>query len=77
MKNGTASSGKLSMPLTMRWITTKGGRLPADQDVDQRGAGHGDGHRQAAAHEEQEDDLQHERRAQVVDEVVIGRSSTL
>src|SRR6478609_1854276 len=27
MKNGTASSGKLSMPLTMRWITTKGGRL--------------------------------------------------
>src|SRR6188768_1904198 len=28
MKKGTASSGKLSMPLTMRWMTTKGGRLP-------------------------------------------------
>src|SRR5690349_21512914 len=28
MKNGTASSGKLSMPLTMRWTTTNGGRLP-------------------------------------------------
>src|SRR5512133_3063221 len=25
MKKGTASSGKLSMPLTMRWITTNGG----------------------------------------------------
>jgi hypothetical protein len=28
MKNGTASSGKLSMPLTIRWMTTNGGRLP-------------------------------------------------
>src|SRR4029079_1150813 len=28
MKNGTASSGKLSMPPTIRWMTTKGGRLP-------------------------------------------------
>src|SRR3954471_459920 len=28
MKKGTASSGKLSMPLTMRWITTNGGRPP-------------------------------------------------
>src|SRR6476661_6768338 len=31
MKNGTASSGKLSMPLTIRWITTKPGRVPAHQ----------------------------------------------
>ena len=28
MKKGTASKGKLSMPLTMRCTTTKGGRLP-------------------------------------------------
>ncbi len=28
MKNGTASSGKLSMPPTMRWITTNGGKSP-------------------------------------------------
>src|SRR5678815_1881310 len=28
MKNGTASSGKLSIPLTMRWTTTNGGGLP-------------------------------------------------
>src|SRR5678816_4263277 len=28
MKKGTASSGKLSMPLTIRWMTTNGGRLP-------------------------------------------------
>src|SRR4051812_22545887 len=27
MKKGTASSGKLSMPLTIRWMTTKGGRV--------------------------------------------------
>src|SRR5690349_4891377 len=30
MKNGTASSGKLSMPLTMRWMTTKPGRVLSD-----------------------------------------------
>src|SRR5204862_2785836 len=29
MKNGTASSGKLSMPPIMRWMTTNGGGLPA------------------------------------------------
>ena len=34
-------------------------QVAADQDVDQRGAGHGDGHRNAAGHEEQEDDLEH------------------
>ena len=28
MKKGTASSGKLSMPPIMRWMTTKGGVLP-------------------------------------------------
>src|SRR3954469_1619000 len=30
MKNGTASNGKLSMPLTMRWMTTKPGRVLSD-----------------------------------------------
>ena len=28
MKNGTASSGKLSMPATMRWMTTNDGVSP-------------------------------------------------
>src|SRR5512134_2855050 len=28
MKNGTASSGKLSTPPTIRWITVSGGMLP-------------------------------------------------
>ena len=28
MKNGTARSGKLSIPFTMRWITTKSGTVP-------------------------------------------------
>ena len=28
MKNGTASSGKLSMPLIIRWTTTIGGEVP-------------------------------------------------
>ena len=28
MKNGTASSGKLSTPPYMRWITTKSGMVP-------------------------------------------------
>ncbi len=31
MKNGTASSGKLSMPLIIRWTTTNGGRLPVSR----------------------------------------------
>src|SRR6266480_4561871 len=31
MKNGTASSGKLSMPLIIRWTTTNGGRSPVSR----------------------------------------------
>ena len=31
MKNGTASSGKLSTPLIIRCTTTIGGVLPVDQ----------------------------------------------
>jgi len=31
MKNGTASSGKLSMPLIMRWTTTNGGISPVSR----------------------------------------------
>ncbi len=45
------------MPETMRWITTKGGELSCKEQVDQRGARHGNGHRQAAAHQDQEEDL--------------------
>src|SRR5215470_14418409 len=31
MKNGTARSGKLSMPLIIRWTTTNGGRSPVSR----------------------------------------------
>src|SRR6185312_7109994 len=31
MKNGTASSGKLSMPLIIRWTTANGGVLPVSR----------------------------------------------
>ena len=51
-------------------------QVAREQDVGERRPGHGDGHRNAAAHEEQEEDLEHggpQRSASVV----IGRSRTL
>jgi hypothetical protein len=49
-------------------------QLAADQDVDQRAAGHRDGHRDATGHHQQEQRLEHGQRSCIV---VSGRSSTL
>ena len=54
MKNGTASSGKLSTPAIMRWATITSGTMPVDEDVEQRGDRHGQRHRQAEDHQGEE-----------------------